>query len=73
MRCPYLAEVTMLFCQTAPIKKLIPSDRVVTGSPCDAEQYRGCPLYCEALARAARVIEQHEKDPRHAVEKGETS
>jgi len=73
MGCPYLAEVTMLFCQAAPIKKLIPSDRVSTASPCDAGEYRECPLYREAMARAGRAIAEQENESTHELEKGERS
>ncbi len=73
MTCPYLSEVTMVFCQASPLKKLIPSDRVSTASACEAEQYRACPLYREAVARAVQVIEEHEEESRPAVEKGAPS
>ena len=51
MSCPYLTEVTMSFCRAFPVKKLVPSDRVVTTSPCDGECFGECPVYREAAAR----------------------
>ncbi|HET6922681.1 MAG TPA: hypothetical protein VFI16_05995 [Anaeromyxobacteraceae bacterium] len=71
MTCPYLTEVAMVFCQASPQKKLIPSDRISTASACEAEAYRGCPLYRAAMARALHVIEELEGEPVPAVEKGE--
>lgn len=73
MTCPYLTQVTMVFCQAAPVKKLIPTDRVSTASACEAEGYRGCPLFREAVARANQTIEEveeEEKDSHTAAEKG---
>jgi hypothetical protein len=76
MTCPYLTQVTMVFCQAAPVKKLIPSDRVSTASACEAAGYRACPLFREAVARAHETMEevdQEEKDLHPADEKGATS
>ncbi len=72
MTCPYLAEVTMVFCQAAPLKKLIPSDRISTASACEAEHYRNCPLYREAVARARHEIEELEGEPNSNAQKGHT-
>ncbi len=79
MPCPYLTEVTMVFCQASPVKKLIPSDRISTASACEGDDYSGCPLYREAATRVLHVIEEHEKEPgsgeesKPAVEKGAPS
>ena len=77
MTCPYLTEVTMVFCQASPQKKLIPSDRISTASACEAEAYRACPLYREAVARALHAAEEdpQEQSPpaAPAVEEGEPS
>ncbi len=62
MTCPYLAEITMVFCQAAPVKKLIPSDRVSTATACEADAYHSGPLYREALARARRQVEEVENE-----------
>jgi hypothetical protein len=80
MPCPYLAEVTMVFCQASPVKKLIPSDRISTASACEGDEYGGCPLYREAVTRALHEVEEHEKETAPAdapnppaVEKGAPS
>ena len=73
MTCPYLTEVTMVFCQASPQKKLIPTDRISTASACDAEEYRKCPLHRAAMSRALHVSEEHEEESVSAVEKGEPS
>jgi len=62
MTCPYLTEITMVFCQASPVRKLIPSDRISTASSCEADGYRGCALYREALGRALHNIEEHEEE-----------
>jgi hypothetical protein len=53
MSCPHLEEVRMLLCRAYPVKKPVPVERVTTASCCDGESFRGCPLYREAVARAA--------------------
>lgn len=70
MRCPYLAEVTMVFCRMSPQKKLIPSDRIATASACEAEGYHACPLYRAAVARAHG---QRNEDPSQPGKKGQPS
>jgi hypothetical protein len=62
MSCPYLTEVTMVFCQASPQKKLIPTDRISTASACEGEAFNGCALYREALARALHTIEELETE-----------
>ena len=73
MTCPYLTEVTMVFCQASPQKKLIPTDRISTASACEAEGYRVCPLYRAAVTRALHVIEEHEEEESVPAVKGEPS
>lgn len=62
MTCPYLTEVTMVFCGASPQKKLIPSDRISTASACEGESFNGCALYREALQRALHTIEELETE-----------
>ena len=62
MTCPYLTEVTMVFCGASPQKKLIPSDRISTASACEGDGFNGCALYREALARALHTIEELETE-----------
>ena len=45
MTCPYLTEVTMVFCQASPQKKLIPIDRISTASTCEGDGFSACALY----------------------------
>ncbi len=78
MSCPYLTEVTMVFCQASPVKKPIPSDRISTASACEGDDYRTCPLYRESLSRALHNIEELDREsagtgsaePKPAVKKG---
>ena len=67
MTCPYLTQVTMVFCQATPLKKLIPSDRVSTASACEGDAYGVCPLYRDALARALHTIEDVEAEERNSA------
>jgi hypothetical protein len=53
MTCPYLKEVSMVFCRAYPVKKPVPVDQVTTASNCEGE-FKECPLYREALTRAER-------------------
>jgi hypothetical protein len=53
MTCPYLKEISMVFCRAYPVKKPVPVDQVTTASTCEGE-YRECPLYREAVERAER-------------------
>lgn len=60
MSCPYLKEVSMVFCRAYPVKKPVPIDRVTTVSTCEGEAFKGCPLFRDALARAGRSVEPEE-------------
>jgi hypothetical protein len=68
MTCPYLKEVSMVFCRAYPVKKPVPIDRVTTASTCEGE-YCGCPLFKEALARAGKSATE---DDHHEGPKGAT-
>ncbi len=68
MPCPYLTEVTMVYCRASPVRKLIPSDRVSTASHCDTECYGTCPLFVEALARAGVDSSANPEGPTEAKE-----
>ena len=54
MTCPYLKEISMVFCRAYPVKKPVPIDRITTASTCEGETFKECPLFREALARAGR-------------------
>jgi hypothetical protein len=48
MSCPYLKEVVMLYCDACLLKKMLPLDRLVSATPCLAEDFRQCPLFRDA-------------------------
>lgn len=60
MTCPHFKEVTMVFCRAYPVKKPVPIDRVTTASTCEGE-FRECPFFKEALARAGRSASEDER------------
>jgi hypothetical protein len=57
MSCPYLTQVTMVFCRASPVKKMVPSDRLTTASTCEGESFTGCPCYRDALELARSSVE----------------
>jgi hypothetical protein len=56
----------MVFCRACPVKKLVPIDHVTTASRCEADAYKSCPLFQEALARLGQAAlgEELPKPPR---------
>jgi hypothetical protein len=72
MTCPYLKEVTVVFCRAYPVKKPVPIDRVTTASTCEGEAFCGCALYRDALRRAGRSIDEDEAKARPEAHKGGT-
>ncbi len=54
MTCPYLKEVSMVFCRAYPVKKPVPIDQVTTASTCEGDGFKACSLFREALARGER-------------------
>ena len=70
MSCPHLEEIRMLLCRAYPLKKPVPVDRVTTASCCDGDSFRECPLYREALARAAATDREPGGDLSHEGPKG---
>ncbi len=73
MTCPYLKEVSMVFCRAYPVKKPVPIDRVTTASTCEGDGFRGCPLFKDALERADRSAHEDSTTPPPAGPKGATS
>jgi hypothetical protein len=73
MPCPYLAEVTMVYCRASPVRKLIPSDRLTTASHCDSGEFGACPLFVEALARAGESIRELEEESQSSAPPSESS
>jgi hypothetical protein len=72
MSCPYLAEITMVYCRASPVRKLIPSDRLTTASHCDGDSFGGCPLFVEALARAGESVRELEEECSRSPAKSES-
>ncbi len=58
MSCPYLSQVTMSFCAAFPVRKLVPTSRVVTESACESDGFSACPVFRELLARRAEGARQ---------------
>jgi hypothetical protein len=76
MTCPYLKEVTMVFCRAFPVKKLVPLDQVSPESRCEGDEFRRCPLYRDALVRlerATRALDDEPESPQTAAQKGAQS
>ncbi len=75
MSCPYLTQVTMVYCRASPVKKLVPSDSITTASTCDGESFRGCPLFLEVEEQIGREVRAFEAEvPHHdAAKKGARS
>ncbi len=74
MSCPYLKEVTMVFCRAYPVHKPVPLDRVTTASTCAGQGFEECPLFKDAVAKARRAADETEElPPTPADEKGARS
>jgi hypothetical protein len=74
MTCPYLKEISVVYCRAYPVKKPVPIDRVTTASTCEGEAFKGCPLFNEALVRAGKSVEEDEGSSSNpaATKKGAT-
>jgi hypothetical protein len=70
MTCPYLKEVSMVFCRAYPVKKPVPIDQVTTASTCEGE-FKECPLFRDAATRVERSTAE-EENPTPAAPKGAT-
>lgn len=69
MSCPYLKEVTMVFCRAYPVHKPVPLDRVTTASTCEGRGFEECALFRDAAARARRgAVDEPEQLPPAADE-----
>jgi glycine cleavage system H lipoate-binding protein len=44
MRCPFLKEVTVRFCQVSPLRIMVPSDVDEAGQRCSHPGYENCPV-----------------------------
>ena len=48
----------MAFCDACACKKPLPVNRLVPTGPCNLEDFRGCPLYREAMERLKRASQE---------------
>lgn len=62
MKCPYLSEVTVVFCRAYPIRKFVPKSRVQTSSPCSHDNYVSCPLF-QDISRRLKEIHEDQAEP----------
>ncbi len=69
MSCPYLTQVTMSFCAAFPVRKLVPTSRVVTESTCDGDGFDACPVFRELLVRRAEAARQLPKESHESASK----
>ncbi len=53
MRCPFYEEIVVAYCRATPLKKMLPSGRLLPTSPCVCEGHSICPFYREMMARLA--------------------
>jgi hypothetical protein len=72
MTCPYLKEVSVVYCRAFPVKKPVPIDQVTTASTCEGDGFNGCALYRDALTRAGRSVEEETSSPNPVSPKGAT-
>jgi hypothetical protein len=72
MTCPYLKEVTVVFCRAYPVKKPVPIDRMTTASTCESDAFCACTLYRDALTRAGRSLKEEETKGLPGTPKGGT-
>ncbi len=72
MTCPYLKEVTVVFCRAYPVKKPVPIDRVTTASTCEGDGFCACALYRDAMARAGRAVDEEQPKAHPEIPKGGT-
>ena len=61
MPCPFLEEIAMVYCRAYPVRKLIPSHKVTTDSPCMGEGYRSCPFFQEHVTQPEAVLPKGEE------------
>lgn len=58
MSCPYWKEITMVFCDASPVKKMVPADRVVQSGHCACGDFENCPVFREAMDRLRKAAEE---------------
>jgi hypothetical protein len=62
MSCPYLTQVTVVFCRAVPVRKFVPTDRLTTASTCEGDCFDRCPTYRETLEHAGQEIRDFEAE-----------
>jgi hypothetical protein len=72
MACPFLTEVTMVFCTACKVRKPIPNNGVSTASACGGS-YRSCPIYVAALSLMEQGSREQELNQDPAAPTGEPS
>jgi hypothetical protein len=55
--CPFLREIVMAYCSAYPVRKLVPKDRMTTSCACTCDDFGGCSLFRELMARLRTVEE----------------
>jgi len=63
MRCPYLEEVAMRYCQAYPVKKMIPASSSQLVSPCFTS-HGSCPVYQDVAGKKAPDRKEVKPEPR---------
>jgi hypothetical protein len=70
MSCPYLHQVSMSFCSAFPVKKLVPTERMVTESACEGEAFDACPVFRDLRARGTEAARRAKEESHAAVKEG---
>jgi hypothetical protein len=65
MPCPYLTEVTMVFCRAVPVRKLVPQDRITSSAQCSDECFAECPAFREAQEAAGQGARAFDEEMSH--------
>jgi hypothetical protein len=69
MSCPYLHHVSMSFCSAFPVRKLVPTERMVTESACEGEAFDACPVFRDLRARGAEAARRAPEESHAATVK----
>jgi len=50
MKCPFLEQLVMAYCDACEVKKMLPKDQLTVQNPCEGD-YARCPVFKEFLAK----------------------
>lgn len=50
MKCPFLEQLVMAYCDACEVKKMLPKDQLTLQNPCEAD-YTRCPVFKEFFAK----------------------